>query len=810
MKRDYITVVVILLLLILAIGGSYFSFKKGDGTFSALRVFTVEQGGTGTAVSPNLGDVLVGLSDGTYEPRATSTLGIGGSGSGVSDWLQANGALTPSTTIGIRVKASSTITGLTVDSDATTTGKLIVQGTATSTFVGGIDVGSSIVTAHGSKAFDSSGFHIHSSNGTGVAYFGVAGGSNSTFEGGVNIDGATRLATSLSGLLYVNTGAVLATATGTLTTTATGLEFSATRGLVGGASVLSLTSGYVVPTTTRANNWDTAFSWGNHALAGYDQVTTAGDGLTRTVNDFDCDTASGTVFGCLSSANWTTFNNKQDTITAGDALTLTGTDIDFDGGATPSGDLGGTWASPSVTDDSHAHTGTTLSGIDISADTNLSADGTEIVLTGDALSLGTALTFTTGTSTTSFQTGLLGVGTDYISDITGTGLSITNGVLNVTSSGGDGVSNWTFSGTTLSPSTTPVGISVATTTITVNAIATGVTDGLIVKNTTAATAGVPKQYSPEIVLSGTAYRSIDTSSNVKSWSIQAQPQNGSTDLDNILDITDVGGSRVLRLSSNEGGGGYVAVGGTSIYSYSLVPGFNNGGVLGSTALQWSDLFLAEGGVINWDNGDATLTQSGNTVTLAGAGFNTTNATSTASFFSALGTFTNLVINTLATFLDVVVTGLLDVGGGVLEIPNGAAPTVDSIGEIAIDSTSNQLVLYGSAKKVYGDGNFYPSFTYATSTAWTGTTTIPLGAPFTDETWNAVKCFTDVGTVNVDFGDGTNFMNATTSKAVNPVPTHTLSSNNTFTSGETRYARVGTPASSPTKVSCTVSKSITAD
>jgi len=40
--------------------------------------------------------------------------------------------------------------------------------------------------------------------------------------------------------------------------------------------------------------------------------------------------------------------------------------------------------------------------------------------------------------------------------------------------------------------------------------------------------------------------------------------------------------------------------------------------LGTTALQLSDLFLAEGGVINWDNGDATLTQSGNDVTLAGA------------------------------------------------------------------------------------------------------------------------------------------------------------------------------------------------
>ena len=43
----------------------------------------------------------------------------------------------------------------------------------------------------------------------------------------------------------------------------------------------------------------------------YESGLTAGDGLTRTVNDFDCDTASGSVFGCLTSADWTTFNNKQ-------------------------------------------------------------------------------------------------------------------------------------------------------------------------------------------------------------------------------------------------------------------------------------------------------------------------------------------------------------------------------------------------------------------------------------------------------------------------------------------------------------------
>lgn len=50
---------------------------------------------------------------------------------------------------------------------------------------------------------------------------------------------------------------------------------------------------------------------------------------------------------------------------------------------------------------------------------------------------------------------------------------------------------------------------------------------------------------------------------------------------------------------------------------SIVPTSNDGAALGSTANQFSDLFLAEGGVINFDNGDVTLTQTGNTLTLGG-------------------------------------------------------------------------------------------------------------------------------------------------------------------------------------------------
>lgn len=101
--------------------------------------------------------------------------------------------------------------------------------------------------------------------------------------------------------------------------------------------------------------------------------------------------------------------------------------------------------------------------------------------------------------------------------------------------------------------------------------------------------------------------------------------------------------------------------------------------------------------------------------------------------------------------------------------------------------------------------FYPAFSYATSTSWTGTTTLLLGTAYVGETWNGVQCFTDTGTLNVVINDGTNKMNLL--NASTTVGTNILNINNAWTAAEKRYVDVGTPASSPTKISCTVSKAL---
>lgn len=286
------------------------------------------------------------------------------------------------------------------------------------------------------------------------------------------------------------------------------------------------------------------------------EVLTAGDGLTKTALDLDCDTASGTVFGCLSSADWTTFNDKQaalgftpanqaTTITvAGTAnqitssagaqdlsanrtwtlslpnhvifpssyqaalgsttnatstnLTVTGNTIleqmtsallltssgglvsEYAGagctnqvvedvsavGATTCvsieseqlgdddwGDITILTGVASVEDDSHAHTGASLSGIDVSGDTNLTA-GDNLTLTDDDLDLDTTLTNMTAATFSGLGTfgNLLATASSTFQNITFLNSTSTNATTTTLNTGfftGAGLSECSDDGDTL-------------------------------------------------------------------------------------------------------------------------------------------------------------------------------------------------------------------------------------------------------------------------------------------------------------------------------------------------------------------------
>jgi hypothetical protein len=75
--------------------------------------------------------------------------------------------------------------------------------------------------------------------------------------------------------------------------------------------------------------------------------------------------------------------------------------------------------------------------------------------------------------------------------------------------------------------------------------------------------------------------------------------NGATDFNGVVDFTGA------------------TVTGMTLTGSVVAPDADDGAALGSTSLKWSDLFLASGGVINFASGDVTITHASNTLAVAG-------------------------------------------------------------------------------------------------------------------------------------------------------------------------------------------------
>ena len=96
---------------------------------------------------------------------------------------------------------------------------------------------------------------------------------------------------------------------------------------------------------------------------------------------------------------------------------------------------------------------------------------------------------------------------------------------------------------------------------------------------------------------------------------------------------------LIRYTSTAGGitiPGNVSVSGSVTGTGAYLPATSDGAALGSATKMWSDLFLASGGVINFDNGDVTITHAANALSFAGGVYNfdgvvaTTDATASTS------------------------------------------------------------------------------------------------------------------------------------------------------------------------------------
>ena len=71
-------------------------------------------------------------------------------------------------------------------------------------------------------------------------------------------------------------------ATGTLTETVSGLQLDNTRGLIGGSAVLSLSSGFTIPTTTDITNWNDFYNTPSNRITAGTNLSWSGNTLNAT------------------------------------------------------------------------------------------------------------------------------------------------------------------------------------------------------------------------------------------------------------------------------------------------------------------------------------------------------------------------------------------------------------------------------------------------------------------------------------------------------------------------------------------------
>ncbi|MBI4038313.1 tail fiber domain-containing protein, partial [Candidatus Daviesbacteria bacterium] len=125
--------------------------------------------------------------------------------------------------------------------------------------------------------------------------------------------------------------------------------------------------------------------------------------------------------------------------------------------------------------------------------------------------------------------------------------------------------------------------------------------------------------------------------------------------------------------------------GTSAFGGNIVPDTSDGAALGTTALMWSDLFLASGSVINFNNGDVTLTHSTDTLTLAGGVFAAPLGSATAPPYTFTGDPNTGIYSSTADTVDITAAG-----NRVMKFASSGGNPIVPYYNIALASTSVYL------------------------------------------------------------------------------------------------------------------------
>jgi hypothetical protein len=211
---------------------------------------------------------------------------------------------------------------------------------------------------------------------------------------------------------------------------------------------------------------------------------------------------------------------------------------------------------------------------------------------------------------------------------------------------------------------------------------------------------------------------------------------------------------------------------------------------------WGDITIASNAAVVEDDSHA---HTATTITAA-------NLTATDASITFSGTYNGSTARTIGVNLGhaFVWTSTHDFGGATsIEMVNGASPTVDAIGEFALDTTDNELLIATSTNaaapaviKPYE----WKGFVHSSSTQGSGSTTKPffIAPPNGAGYFDSITCSATSSTANLAFlrvllfDEAGNRMNDLVASTTEGTVKFTV--NNAFTAGEVISAQIGTTTS----------------
>jgi hypothetical protein len=222
-----------------------------------------------------------------------------------------NADINASAAISVSKTALVAGTGLTLSTDT-----LSVDASQTQiTSVGALNAGS--ITS-GFGAIDNGASAITT---TGTVTFGNLADGTITITGFVDednmvSDSATLIPTQQSVKAYVDSqvGGSSGTVTSVAMTVPTGLTISGSPITTSGTLAVAYDTGYAIPTTAKQTQWDTAYGWGDHSVAGYLTSYTETDPVVGAITGIVKADGAGNISAAVAGTDYLASYTETDTL----------------------------------------------------------------------------------------------------------------------------------------------------------------------------------------------------------------------------------------------------------------------------------------------------------------------------------------------------------------------------------------------------------------------------------------------------------------------------------------------------------------